>query len=61
MATDKPTGRGGKREGAGRPPTGAAQKTRHTVTLDAETLKALHAISDNLSEAIRILATAPRE
>lgn len=57
----KTQGRGGKREGAGRPPTGTAQKTRHTVTLDADTLEALKAISDNLSEAIRLLVQASRE
>jgi len=57
----KTQGRGGKREGAGRPPTGTAQKTRHTVTLDVDTLAALRAISENLSEAIRLLVQAPRE
>ena len=54
-------GRGGARKGAGRPKAHEPPKTRHTVTLDADTLVALLAISPNLSEAIRILATAPRE
>ena len=54
-------GRGGARKGAGRPAGTESPKTRHTVTLDAETIKHLQAISPNLSEAIRILAHAPRE
>lgn len=48
--------RGGKRAGAGRPATINAT-IRKTVTLDQPTLNALLAISPNLSEAIRILAT----
>ena len=60
MPAPKP-GRGGARKGAGRPPSGKPYKTRHTVTLDPDTLAALLKISPNLSEAIRILATAPRE
>ena len=59
MPAPKP-GRGGARKGAGRP-TVAEPKTRHTITLDADTLAALLTISPNLSEAIRILAAAPRE
>jgi len=45
----------------GRPLTNQPPKTRHTVTLDKATLDALLAISENLSESIRVLVARQSE
>lgn len=51
---DKPHGRGGRRDGAGRKTTSGATE-RKTVTLAPADVAFLLTISPNLSEAIRIL------
>jgi hypothetical protein len=59
---NNPTKRGGRRTPAGGRPRITEEKLEKvSVTLDKTTLTTLRAISNNLSEAIRILATTKGE
>ena len=59
MATKKTkkNGRGGARDGAGRPPTGQPWMVRRTVTLPGDLVERLAALGEgNLSAGIRKMA-----